>query len=85
MDELNRRQDNNVHILIVPRGKMACDSRAVGGESTDGEYRTEEHLHRPREKVISAKEHCLHKSDEVLVLRSITCYVCRNVLREIGH
>lgn len=31
MDELNRRQDNNVHILIVPRGKMACDSRAEEG------------------------------------------------------
>lgn len=39
VDELNRRQDNNIHTLIVPMGKMSCDSS--GGKSTDTEYRTE--------------------------------------------
>ena len=53
VDELNRSQDNNIHTLIVPMGKMSCDSS--GWKRTRAEYRTEQQKYRLREQVVFYK------------------------------
>lgn len=81
MDELNRSQDNNIHTLIVPMGKMACDSG--GGECTDAEYRTERHEYRLRKQVVSTKAYYVpllpHSHELVSRLRKmmyVWMYMC---------
>lgn len=62
MDEPNRSQDNNIHTLIGPMGKMACDSS--GGENT------EQHGYTLRDQVVSTKECFISETDVDELLHS---------------